>query len=135
MAAQYDLNLTKNSTFTTWIQFLQDDNTPVDLESYTAEFKIERYKNAEYPLVKASLNGVTYGYTGPASQGIGADSGGIQLNTNYTGIGLTGGILIEMDKSTADSLPIGKQFYNLRLEFGNAYSEILLEGRLDVKAE
>lgn len=133
MAAQYDLNLTKNSTFTAWIQFLQDDNSPVDLTNYTSEFKIERYTNADYPLIKGSLNGVTYGYTGPNSIGIGANFGGIQLNTNYTGTGLTGGILIELDKTTTNSLPVGKQFYNLRLEYGTSYSEVLLEGRIDVK--
>ena len=135
MAAQYDLNLNKNSTFSTWVQFLQDDNTPVDLGSYTAEFKIERYKNADYPLVKASLGEARYGYTGPNSTGTLATSGGIQLNTNYTGSGITGGILIELDKTTTNSLPVGKQFYNLRLEFGTSYSEVLLEGRMDVRPE
>jgi hypothetical protein len=135
MSAQYDLNLNKNSTFTTWVQFLQDDNTPVDLSSYTAEFKVERYKNSDYPLAKASLGEARYGYTGPNSQGILASSGGIQLNTNYTGSGITGGILIELDKETTNSLPVGKQFYSLRLEFGTSYSEVLLGGRLDVKPE
>lgn len=135
MAAQYDLNLNKNSTFTAWVQFLQDDNIPVDLSSYTAEFKVERYKNADYPLAKASLGEARYGYTGPSSTGILANAGGIQLNTNYTGTGLTGGILIEFDKTTTNSLPVGKQFYNLRLEFGASYSEVLLEGRMDVKPE
>lgn len=135
MAAQYDLNLTQNSTFTAWIQFLQDDNTPVDLTAYTAEFKIERYKDAEYPLVKAFLGEARYGYTGPNSTGIVAAGGGIQLNKNYTGTGLTGGILVELDKTTTDSLPVGKQFYNIKLEFGSSYSEVLLEGRMDVKPE
>lgn len=135
MAAQYDLNLNKNSTFTTWVQFLQDDNTPVDLTSYSAEFKVERYKNSEYPLVLANLGVARYGFTGPASQGIVATSGGIQLNTNYTGSGITGGILVELDKQTTNSLPVGKQFYSLRLEFGNSYSEVLLGGRLDVQPE
>ena len=135
MAAQYDFNLNKNSTFNTWIQFLQDDNTPVDLADYTAEFKIERYKAAEYPLALASLSGATYGYTGPNSEGIGALTGGVRLNKNYTGTGLTGGILVELDKSTTNSLPTGKQFYSLRLEYGIAYSEVLLEGRIDVNPE
>ena len=135
MAAQYDLNLTKNSTFNAWVQFLQDDNTPVDLASYTAEFKIERYKDADYPLVMANETEVRYGYTGPSSIGTLATSGGVQLNTNYTGSGITGGILVELNKATTDSLPVGKQFYNLRLEFGESYSEVLLEGRIDVKPE
>lgn len=135
MAAQYDLNLTKNSTFTAWIQFLQDDNSPVDLSAYTAELKIERYRNADYSLIFASTNGVTYGYTGASSVGTSATSGGIQLNKNYTGTGLTGGILVELDKDTTNSLPVGKQFYNLRLEYGSSYSEVLLEGRMDVQPD
>jgi|688.fasta_scaffold362003_3 hypothetical protein len=135
MAAQYDLNLNKNSSFSAWVQFLQDDNTPVDLSGYSAEFKIERYKNADYPLVRAIPGEARYGYTGPSSTGILATSGGIQLNTNYTGSGLTGGILVELNKTTTNSLPVGKQFYNLRLEFGESYSEVLLEGRMDVKPE
>lgn len=135
MAAQYDLNLTKNSTFNAWVQFLQDDNTPVDLTSYTAQFKIERYKNADFPLLRASIDEVRYGFTGPTSVGTLASSGGIKLNTNYTGSGITGGILVEIDKTATNSLPVGKQFYNLRLEFGSSYSEVLLEGRMDVKPE
>lgn len=133
MAAQYDLNLNKNSTFSTWVQFLQDDNTPVDLGSYTAEFKIERYKNADYPLVFASTNGVTYGYTGASSIGLSSQSGGVQVNTDYTGEGITGGILIELNKTTTNSIPVGKQFYSLKIEYGQTYSQILLEGRIDVK--
>lgn len=132
MPAQYDLNLNKNTTFNTWIQYLEDDNTPVDLSSYNATFKIERYKEATYPLVLASTFGVTYGYTGPDSSGIPAANGSIQLNKNYTGSTINGGILINFDEPTTNSLPVGKQFYSLKLSTGSVFSEIVLEGRINV---
>jgi len=135
MAAQYDLDVNKNCNLNTWIQYLSDTDVGVDLSSYRAELKIERYKTATYPLVFASTNGVTYGYTGASSPGTGAQYGGIQLNVNYTGASLNGGILIELDKDTTNSLPVGKLFYDLKLLVGLTYSEKLLEGRLQVNPE
>jgi hypothetical protein len=135
MAAQYDLDVNKNCNLNTWIQYLSDTDVGVDLSSYRAELKIERYKTATYPLVFASTNGVTYGYTGASSPGTGAQYGGIQLNVNYTGASLNGGILIELDKNTTNSLPVGKLFYDLKLLVGLTYSEKLLEGRLQVNPE
>jgi len=135
MAAQYDLDVNKNCNLNAWIQYLSDSDVGVDLSSYTAELKIERYKTADFPLVFATTNGVTYGYTGASSPGTGAEYGGIRLNVNYNTTSLDGGILIELDKKTTNSLPVGKLFYDLKLLIGVTYSEKLLEGRLQVNPE
>ena len=135
MAAQYDLDVNKNCNLNAWIQYLSDSDVGVDLSSYTAELKIERYKTADFPLVFATTNGVTYGYTGANFPGTGAEYGGIRLNVNYNTTSLDGGILIELDKKTTNSLPVGKLFYDLKLLIGVTYCEKLLEGRLQVNPE
>lgn len=135
MAAQYDLEINKNCNLTAWIQYLTDSDVGVDLSSYTAEMRIERYRSASYPLVFATPNGVTYGYTGASSVGTGAEFGGINLNTNYNGTATDGGILIQLDKATTNSLPTGKLFYDLKLLIGVTYCEKLLEGRIQVNPD
>lgn len=131
MTAKYDIEINKSSNFDMWIQYLTDGNTAINLQSYDAELQIKKYKGAPYPLLFASERGITYGYTAGLNTGI-AGIGGISLNTNYDGTGITGGIRISFDFESTDSLPFGKYFYDLKLIIGTTYSQKLLEGRVSV---
>ena len=134
MTAKYDLSINKHSNFNLWLQYLTDGNTGVDLGSYSAEMQIKRYRGAEYPLLFASTNGLTYGYTGSSSPGI-SGMGGISLNTNYDTAPIDGGINIKFDYDSTNSLPIGKYFYDLRLLIGTTYAQRLIEGRVSVEGD
>lgn len=134
MTAKYDLSINKHSDFNIWLQYLTDGNTGVDLTSYSAEMQIKRYRGADYPLLFATTNGLTYGYTGGLTTGIGI-TGGIYLNKNFNNTNLNGGINIKFDYNATDSLPIGKYFYDLRLLIGTTYAQRLLEGRVTVEGD
>ena len=134
MTAKYDLSINKDSNFNFWLQYLTDGNTAINLASYTAQMQIKRYKGADYPLLFVSTGGLTYGYTGGFTTGI-AGIGGISLNTNYDKSGLTGGINIELDQNSTNSLPIGKYFYDLKLLVGTTYAQRLIEGRITVEGD
>lgn len=131
MTAKYDIEINKGSNFDMWLQYLTDGNTAVNLNSYDAEFQIRKFKGAPYPLIFATENGITYGYSVGLSSGI-AGIGGISLNTNYDGSGITGGIRISVDHVSTESLPFGKYFYDFKLIIGTTYSQKLLEGRVSV---
>lgn len=136
MTAKYDLSINKDANFQLWIQYLTDENVPVNLAGYQAQMQIKRYRGADYPLLFASIGGLTYGYTGTTSVGI-AGVGGITLNRNYDGSSLTGGINISIDALSTNSIPIGKYFYDLKLLLGSGvtYSQRLLEGRVSIEGE
>lgn len=131
MTAKYDLSIDQGSNFSLWVQYLTDGNTAVDLSPYTAEMQIKRYRGADYPLIFVDTNGLTYGYTGGYTTGI-AGIGNIDLNKNYDGTGLTGGIAIDIDADATEALPYGKYFYDLKLIIGTTYSQRLLQGRVSV---
>jgi len=131
MTAKYDLSINKDSNFNLWIQYLTDGNTAIDLSSYKAEMQIKRYVGANYPILFADTTGVTYGYTGGFTTGIGG-IGGISLNTNYDGNYLSGGINISFDYNTTNSITPGKYFYDIKLLIGTTFSQRLLQGRVDV---
>lgn len=134
MTAKYDLTINKDSNFSLWLQYLTDGNTAVNLNPYTAQMQIKRYRGADYPLLFASTSGLTYGYTGGFTTGI-LGIGGISLNTNYDNSSLTGGINIKFDQNSTNALPIGKYFYDLKLLIGTTYAQRLLEGRVTIEGE
>lgn len=133
MAAKYDIIIDKSSNFNFWLQYLSDGNTAINLAPYNAQMQIKRYRGENFPDIFLTNSGLTYGYTGGFTTGI-AGIGGISLNTNYDGTGLTGGIKISMDYITTDSLdPFSKYFYDLRLTIGTTYAEKIIEGRAIVE--
>jgi hypothetical protein len=129
MTAKYDFTIIKGSNYDLWLQYLTDGNTAINLASYGAYMQIKRYKDQGYPLLFASLNGLTYGYTASGSNGL-YGSGGITLNKNYDGSGLTGGVKITLGSVATNSFDYGKYFYKINLTIGTTYNEELLEGRI-----
>lgn len=131
MSAQYDLAIDRGSNFDIWLQYLNENDVAVDLLNYSANMQLKRFRGAEFPLLFASKNGLTYGYTGGFTTGIGG-IGGISLNTNYNGATMMGGIRISLDHTSTASLSSGKYFYDVKLLIGTTYAQKLLEGRIVV---
>jgi hypothetical protein len=76
--------------------------------------------------------GLTYGYSSGNTLGI-AGTGDINLNTNYDGTGITGGISINIAANTTKELSSGSHFYDLNLMIGITYSQKLLEGKIFIQ--
>lgn len=131
MTAKYDLTINKGSNFEFWLQYLTEGNTGVNLSPYTSKFQLKKYKGEEIPIIFASKNGVTYGYTGGLTTGY-SGLGGISLNTNYDSSLILGGIFVKLDANTTNSLTNFKYFYDLTLNIGSTYSQKILEGVVTV---
>jgi len=144
MAARYDIEAEKGSTFVFYVKYLDDSDTAVDLSShphgYTAEMQIRRYANTSSKVLdfKSHNAGVSIFPTGVTSGNSGG-SGGILLNATYTGgqsagmSGSTGGIYVVADPSTMDNVPVGDHLYDLELIKGNTVIR-LVEGRFVCKS-
>lgn len=131
MTPKYDIQINKGSNFDFWLQYLTDNDIPINLIGYSPEFQINRFKGNDVPLLFATKNGVTYGYTAGFFGGT-AGIGGISANTNYDNTVSIGGIKISFSSSTTEFLPTGKFFYDIKLNIGTTYSQRLLEGRVTV---
>jgi hypothetical protein len=129
MTAKYDFSIIKGSNYDLWVQYLTDGNTAVNLASYGANMTIKRYKDQDYSLLYTNIQGLTYGYTGPNTNGL-FGSGGVTLNRNYDGSALTGGIKITLGSVATNYFDYGKYFYDVNLTIGTTYNEKLLEGRI-----
>lgn len=134
MAAQYDISIDQGSNFDFWVQYLTESNVGINLSNFSAEMQIKRYRGADYPLLFASTNGVTYGYTAGYTSGISAD-GRIYLNQNYDNSSLDGGIRVTISPKATNNLTQGKYFYDLRILFGITQAQRLLEGRVIVSGD
>ena len=136
MTAKYDLSINQGANFNIFVQYLDSSDNPVNLASYTAALQIRRAKETSYPILYATTNGVTVGFTGGSGVTGGVSGiGGISLNTNYDGSALTGGIYIKVGPSSTAYFPVGRHLYDLDLIIGTTYTNRLLEGRADVTGE
>lgn len=134
MTAKYDLTLNKGSSYDLWVQYLSDGNTGIDLRPYDPVFEIKKYRGANEIILRVDETGVKYGITGDVETTGYEGVGQININKNYTGTGLTGGIYIIVDANTTGKLPEGGWFYDLQLVYntGLTYSNRILEGRIRV---
>jgi len=141
MSARYDIEAERGSTFVFYAKYLNDNDAPVDLSGYTAEMQVRRHTSSDTKLLH--FNSDTSGTTGGQMQGVNAGSsggsGGIILNSTYTGgtgqgmSGSTGGIYVVADPSTMDNVPVGDHLYDLELIQGNTILR-LVEGRFVCKS-
>ena len=134
MTAKYDLTLNKGSSYDLWVQYLSDGNTGIDLKPYDPVFEIKKYRGATEVILFVDETGVKYVCTGDIETTGYECVGQININKNYTGTGLTGGIYIVVDANTTAQLPEGNWFYDLQLVYntGLTYSNRILEGKIRV---
>jgi hypothetical protein len=89
MTAKYDLSINQGANFNIFVQYLDSSDNPVNLASYTAALQIRRAKETSYPILYATTNGVTVGFTGGSGitggvSGIGGISLNLIIGTTYT---------------------------------------------------
>ena len=144
MAARYDIEAEKGASFIFYIKYMDDSNSAVDLVGggYTAEMQVKRFPESTTKLLHfSSTNGGVAMGIGPygVTAGLSGGSGGIQLNSTYTGgfsagmSGSTGGIYIVADPSTMSNVPVGDHMYDLEIIQGNTIVR-LVEGTFVCKS-
>jgi hypothetical protein len=125
MAAHYDIQAEKGSTFQLHMVYKDNSNTAVDLSSYSGRMQIRRSMISSSTLLDVT-SGVTAGITG--------GTGGFSMNASATGAFLTGGILLTVDAVSMGLVPSGQHVYDLELVSGATISR-LLEGRFECSNE
>lgn len=138
-AARYDIYAEQGTTFKLHMQYKFSGGTGIDLSSYNGELQVRRSIRDDKALLFLTKNGVTGGgLTGEFSVGLNgvAGIGGISFNTGVNGeSGVTGGILIRIDKTTMTNIPYGKHFYDLELTNSLNETTRLTEGAFEVSRE
>lgn len=146
MAVNYNLNADRGTDFVLHLQYIDNDDVPVDISGMTAEMQVRRHRSSGTTLISwiSSPTGdwdssyATLYDSVPGFIGATTGSGGIKLTSSYTGgtagntLGVTGGIWVIADPTTTANLPVGQHFYDLELYSSNTTVK-LLEGRFEVK--
>ena len=126
MAANYEIQAQQGETFQLHMTYKDNDNTVVDLSSYTGRMQVRRSLISGSVLLDIDSSGVTSGISG--------GTGSVAMNTSATGGSLTGGILITADAVSMALVPSGRHFYDLEIVSGATVSRIL-QGRFDCPGE
>lgn len=116
-SAYYDINAQRHSTFDLHMEYLTDENAPIDLSPFTARFHVKPSADSDVKYIQAVVGGVTSGVTG--------GSGGIFLNVSDSGAGFTGGLRIIVDGDSMGNVPEGSWHYSLELAVGVTTEEIM----------
>ena len=134
---KYNITANKGIDFTLYLRYLDENDSVVDLVGggYTAEMQVRRFAESDTKLLQfISTNGGASVF-GPS--GLSGGSGGIRLNSTFTGgindgmSGSTGGIYIFADASTMTNVPTGRHFYEVDIIQGSNILR-LIEGRFEV---
>jgi hypothetical protein len=125
MSANYDIIAQQGSDFTLYLQYLNENDTPVDLTNCSVRMQVRRSYELDTILgdFSSSPFGATVGLTG--------SHGGITLNCSINGVtGFTGGILLFVDGTGMSDMPIGRFVYDMKLTNSQKATR-LIEGRFD----
>lgn len=138
-AARFDIYAEQGTTFKLHMQYKFAGGTGIDLSNYSGEIQVRRSQRDEKVLLHLTKNGVTGGgITGDFIPGVGGvlGVGGISFNTGLNGeSGVTGGILIKVDKTTMKNAPSGKHFYDFELTNASNETIRLTEGSFEIPRE
>ena len=112
------------------------DGVPIDLAGCSGEMKWKRSYLSQNMMLWIKGSGLTYG-GGSAEFTLTGGTGGIgsiQLNVNKNGVaGTTGGILIQFDPTTSESLPTTTGVYDIEITDTNGKKSKAARGRLTVQ--
>ena len=128
----------QGDTFVLDFNYLNDDNTQIDLTGFSAELFIKRTPLVDKLVCQLNNNWPTgcFGRTGGKdflyNQGTTGATGGIVLNYN----GVTGGVYIVIDSETVSRIPSGRHFYDLVIK-NNLNNEVttILNGTFELAQE
>lgn len=137
-AARYDIYSEQGTTFKIHWHYKFAGGTGINLSGFNGEMQVRRSLKDEKVLLHLTNIGITGGgISGDFSIGGGiAGIGGISFNTGTNGeSGITGGILIRIDKTSMKNIPSGKHFYDFELTNTSNETIRLIEGSFDVSRE
>lgn len=132
-AAIYDIYAEQGASLRLHLYYTYNRGTPLDLTGINGEMQVRRSEMDRDVIFNLSLGGVTHGgitgeYNPLTETGV-AGIGGISFNVGPGGeTGVTGGILIKIDKNSMSYAPSGKHFYDLKLSTSQIDAVRLVEG-------
>jgi len=135
-AAKYDIYAEQGTTFKLHLQY----DSFVSLTGYNGEMQVRDTETDPKVYLYLSNRGVTGGgvtgdFDPTLGQGI-AGVGGLSFNTGVDGTpGVSGGILIRIDKTTMSNIPAKKYFYDLKLTNTNNEASRIIEGVFEVNRQ
>lgn len=128
----------QGDTFTLQFNYLDENNTAVNLTGVSAEMQIRRspghdklvgFVDDNYPAGSFGMTGSS-GFT--FGNGTTGETGGIILN--YQGV--TGAVFIQIDNQTVSNIPAARNFYDLTLTFNNTGEvKTILKGTFELARE
>lgn len=116
-SAYYDIQAQQDSTLDLHLEYLADDETPINMGQYSARFHVKPSSTSDVRYLEITGSGVTSGVTG--------GSGGVYLNCGETGGVLLGGVRIFADTESMGYVPEGSWHYSLELTAGDTTEEIM----------
>ena len=117
MAARYDIEAEKGSSFIFYVKYMDDDDSAVDLVGggYTAEMQVRRFADSTTKLLQFK-----------------STNGGVALGLGPFGV-TAGNSGVIADPSTMDNVPVGDHQYDLEIIQGNTIVR-LVEGTFVCKS-
>tara|TARA_R110002051_G_scaffold323451_1_gene417121 strand:+ start:165 stop:599 length:435 start_codon:yes stop_codon:yes gene_type:complete len=128
----------QGDTFVLQFNYLNDDNTAIDLTGSTGNMHIKRSPKSTKLVCELTNNYPTgvfgiSGSCGDFSYGLGktGTTGGISFNYD----GITGAVYISIDASTVSNIPAGRHFYDLEVVFPPNEVKTILNGTFELAKE
>ena len=129
----------QGDTFVLQFNYLNDDNTAIDLTGCTGNMHIKRSPESSKlvcELINKFPTGV-FGISGSSGgdfvygSGNTGNTGGISFNYD----GITGAVYISIDATTVSRIPAGRHFYDLEVVFPSNEVKTILNGTFELAKE
>lgn len=132
MSNNYDISIKRGIAYRLHFNYLNEDNTPVNLTNTTGVFTIARYPSSDIKTLICTQNGITASFFANDTNGytLFSPTQAIKFNVNESGVlGNTGGILIHIPSEITHYVAEGRYLFNFVLGLTSGNVE-LLSGRL-----
>tara|TARA_R100001015_G_C4620980_1_gene178065 strand:+ start:901 stop:1335 length:435 start_codon:yes stop_codon:yes gene_type:complete len=128
----------QGDTFVLQFNYLNDNDTAIDLAGCTGNMHIKRSPQSTKLICELTddyPNGV-FGISGSCGDfnvgsGKAGNTGGISLNYD----GITGAVYISIDANTVSTIPAGRHFYDLEVVFPSDEVKTILNGTFELARE
>lgn len=133
MSNNYDISIKRGIGYRLHFNFLNEDNTPVNLINTTGIFTVARYPSSSIKTLICTESGITASFIANDNNQytIFSETEAIKFNSNEYGVtGNTGGILIQIPSEITHYVADGRYLFNLVLGLTSGNIE-LLSGRLN----
>ena len=129
----------QGDTFVLQFDYLNDDNTAINLSGCTGNMHIKRSSQSTKLVCELTHNYPTgvFGISGSSGgdfiygSGNTGTTGGISFNYG----GITGAVYISSDANTVSNIPSGRHFYDLEVVFPSNETKTILNGTFELARE